>query len=490
VRRAWSIWFVVFVLIGTGWALVTPVDQYPDEIDHVYRAVSVVRGEVFPHVGAYWSGTGAITNVPIGVWRSIYLGPCRGLLTTTRCSTASAPAGEITVVSSEGRNFPLYYALVGWPSLLLPGRAGWYFMRLAGAVWCAMLLATGALVIMSMSRRPLVLAGAMLVGLTPLALDLSGSINPSGLEAASALCFWAVLLALIQRNSALSRRLLVTLGLISGGVLVTCRGLGWLWAALAVLLSLAGAGSADRRSFLRSVAARVLLAGVAAATVVAELWSLTFRSYQVFRMDTAPAGLVAAARTSLGTTTKLLRETLAYLGWLTIPPPAVAEVCWILAAAAVIVTGMLSGWRTGLLTVAGAALVIAVPFAILTFAFAHPAIGIWQGRYTLPLAIGVPLLAVAGSRSGHGKQTVAALLASSAILLVAWAQVAVYLGARARFAAPVQFRYATLGQALLALGALGVLANIAWTDIRWSLASRSRAQAHEPGGTAIRSGPP
>ncbi len=489
-RRAWSIWFVAFVLIGAGWALVTPVDQYPDEIDHVYRAVSVARGEVFPHIGAYWGGTGAITNVPIGVWQSVYRGPCRGLLTTTRCSTASAPAGEITVVSSEGRNFPLYYALVGWPSLLAPGRAGWYFMRLASAVWCAMALATGALVIMSMSRRPLVAAGAMLVGLTPLALDLSGSINPSGLEAASALCFWAVLLALIQRNSALSRRLLVTLGLISGGVLVTCRSLGWLWAALAILLSLASVESAGRRWFLRSGAARVLLAGMAAAAGVAELWSVTFHSYQVFRINAPPAGLAAAARSSLEATTKLLRETLAYLGWLTIPPPAVAEVCWILAAAAVIVIGVLSGRRPGLLTVAGAALVVAVPFVILTFAFAHPAIGIWQGRYTLPLAIGAALPAVASARGQQrrGHQTTAALLASGAIVLVVWAQVAVYLGAWARFAAQVQFRYATLGQAMLALGGLGVLANVAWTDIRWSLASRSRA--HSPERTPIRSGPP
>jgi Predicted membrane protein (DUF2142) len=244
VRSAWSIWFVAFFLIAAGWALVTPVGQYPDEIDHVYVAVSVVRGEVFPHVGDYWDGTGTITNVPLSIRRIVRDDPCLGIGGKSQCSITSAPAGWVTVVTSEGRNFPLYYALVGWPSLLFPDRAGWYLMRLVSAVWCAMLLATGALVVMSMRRRPAVLAAGMLVGLTPLALDLSGSINPSGPEAASALCFWAALVALIHGNSALSRPLLVRFGLISGVVLAVCRETGWLWIGIAVLASLAEGGAA------------------------------------------------------------------------------------------------------------------------------------------------------------------------------------------------------------------------------------------------------
>jgi hypothetical protein len=477
VWRTWASWLLAFLLIGAGWALVTPVNQYPDESDQVYRAVSVVRGEVFPHIGAYNHGTGATTNIPTTILRSSYGGPCRGIRSPGYCSTASAAAGSVTVVTSEGRNFPLYYALVGWPSLLFPNRAGWYFMRLVSAVWCAVLLATGALVMMSMPRRPLVLAGAMLVGLTPLALDLSGSVNPSGLEAASALCFWAVLLALIHNNSALDRRLVVSFGLISGVVLATCRSLGWLWVVLAVVLSLASVGRADRLFFLRSRAARVILGGAAGAVVVAEAWSVTFHSYQVFGVGALPDGLVAAARTSLRSTPMLLQETLAYLGWLTIPPPAVAEVCWILAAVAVIVISIVTGRRTALLVAAGAALVVVLPFTILTFSFLHPRIGIWQGRYTLPLAIGVPLLGFARSRLGRGEHRIAVLLASCAILLVLWAQLAVYRGASTIFAPLTHYWYASFGQELLAFGALGLLANIAWADIRWSLAGHKRLPA-------------
>jgi Predicted membrane protein (DUF2142) len=485
VCSAWSLWFAAFLLIAAGWALVTPVGQYPDEIDHVYVAVSVVRGEVFPHVGEYWDGTGAITNVPLSIRRIVRDDPCRGVGTPSQCSTASAPAGWVTVVTSEGRNFPLYYALVGWPSLLFPDRAGWYLMRLASAVWCAMLLATGALVVMSMQRRPAVLAAGMLAGLTPLALDLSGSINPSGAEAASALCFWAALLALIRGDSALSRPLLVRFGLISGVVLAVCRETGWLWIALAVLASLASVRKAERRVFLRSGDTRLLLAGVAVAASAAQLWSFIFRGYQHFRIPHPPAGL-AAVRESLAATPKLLQEILAYLGLLTIPPPAAADVCWVLAAVAVITIGAITERRTGLLVTVGAALVVVLPFAILTYAYLHPQIGIWQGRYTLPLAIGVPLLAVASGRPGHpghaepgayhgaeptAEPRIVTVLASSAILLVIWAQATVFLNAWAAFgpANGPWYPYPDLGRALLFAGAVVLTAHVAWADFRWSL---------------------
>lgn len=501
VRSAWSIWFVTFLLIAVGWALVTPVGAYPDEIDHVYVAVSVVRGEVFPHVGDYWDGTGTINNAPLSIRRIVRDDPCRGIGTTSQCSTASAPAGWATVVTSEGRNFPLYYALVGWPSLLFPDRAGWYLMRLVSALWCAMLLATGAMSVMSMRRRPVVLASGMLVGLTPLALNLSGSINPSGLEAASALCFWAAMLALTCGDSILSRRLLVRFALVSGVILAVCRETGWLWIALAVLASLASAPKAQRRAFLRSGQTRLVLGGAAAAVLAAQLWSVFFHGYQHFRIPHPPAGL-AAVRVSLAATPKLLQEILAYLGQLTIPPPASADVCWLLAAAAVIAIGIVTGPRTGLLVTLGAALVVLLPLAILIYAYLHPQIGIWQGRYTLPLAIGVPLLAVAGGRAGLGdpaeplgaeslgadsltRARIVTGLASIAILLVIWAQMAVFLSAWDAFA-PANghwYSYPSLGRVLLVAGAVALIANVAWADYRWSL-SLAHAGGRHPARTA------
>jgi hypothetical protein len=493
--RAWLGWFAAFLLIGAGWALVAPLDQVPDEADHVYRAAAVVRGQVFPHDVTYDHGTGATENVPVGLVRPAYPGPC-GTFPTAWCSSASAPRGEVTVVSGEGRMFPFYYALVGWPSLLFPDRTGWYLMRLDDAFLCALMLATAAVVVMSLPRRPLVLAAAMLVGLTPDALSLTGAINSSGVEAAAAVCYWAVLLALIHNNSALSRRLLVWLAVVASIVLTLTREYDWLWAAMAMVLVLATASRARWIPFLRSRVARAMLIVIAASAVVTEIWSLRFKAYQVFPLRPTPLSLSGAVHHSLVMAPIQLRETLGYLSWDTIPPPAVAVLCWILAVAGVVVIGFAASRRTGLLVLAGLALVVAMPFVITVAGSTHPAIGEWLGRYTLPLAVGIPLLAVARGRPAYAERRIVVALASVVLVLVFCGQAAVYWHAsRLFFTAPPATPFvatpgptphldALTGSGLLILGALCVLGSILWAEYRRPLAQpapeTSRSGAASP----------
>jgi Predicted membrane protein (DUF2142) len=469
--RAWLGWFAAFLLIGAGWALVTPLDQVPDEADHVYRAAAVVRGDVAPHLVTYDHGTGASMNVPVALMRPAYPGPC-GKFPKAWCSYASAPPGEVTVVSGEGRMFPFYYALVGWPSLVSADRTGWYLMRLDNAVLCALMLATGAVVVMSLPRRRLVLAAVMLVGVTPDALALTGAINSSALEASAAVCYWAVLLALIHGNSALSRRLLVWIAVVATVMLTLTREYDWLWAAMAMILVLATASGEQRRSFLRSRVARAMLGVIAVSAVVTELWSLRFKAYQVFPWRSAPLGLDASIRAGVVQAPIQLRETLGYLGWDTIPPPAAAAVCWALAVAAVVVIGFATSRRAGLVVVAGLALVVAMPYVITVAGSLHPAIGEWLGRYTLPIAVGIPLLAVARSRPALAERRLVIVLASAVMILVLCGQAAVYWHAstlfftkppRTPFVAtpgPTPHLDALIGSGLVLLGAIGILASI------------------------------
>ena len=475
--RAWLGWFAAFLLIGAGWALVAPLDQVPDEADHVWRAAAVVRGEVFPHDVTYDHGTGAIENVPVGLVRPAYPGPC-GTFPRAWCSSASALPGEVTVVSGEGRMFPFYYALVGWPSLLFPDRTGWYLMRLDNAILCALMLATAAVVVMSLPRRPLVLAAAMLVGVTPEVLALTGAVNSSALESAAALCYWAVLLALIHGNSALSRRLLVFVGVGATVVLSLTREYDWLWAALAMVLVLATAGREQWRSFLRSGVGRAMLLCIAAAAAVTEIWSATFKSYKVFPVGPVPLSLAGAVRHSTEMVLTQLRETLGYLSWATVAPPAAAAVCWALAVVAVVVIGFSASRRAGLLVAAGVALVVAIPYVISVAGYLHPALGPWLGRYTLPLAVGVPLLAIARGRPGRAERRIVIVLAAVVMILVLCGQAAVYLHALTVFRTvppptpfiarpgPTPYLDAAIGSGLLALGALGILASILWAEYR------------------------
>jgi hypothetical protein len=473
--RAWLGWFAAFLLIAAGWALVTPLDQVPDEADHVYRAAAVVRGDVFPHNVTYDHGTGAITNVPVGLMLPAYPGPCRKFPRSS-CSFASAPHGEVTVVTGEGRMFPFYYVLVGWPSLLFPDRTGWYLMRLDNAILCALMLATAAVVVMSLPRRSLVLAAVMLVGLTPEALALTGAINSSALEAAAAVCYWAVLLALIHDDSALSRRFLAFAGVGAVVVLSLTREYDWVWATLAIILVLATASREQMRSFLRSGVGRAMLVVIAASAVVTEIWSLHFKAYQVFPVHSLPSTLAGAARAGVVQDLIQLRQTLGYLSWDTVPPPAAAEVCWVLAVAGVMAIGFAASRRAGLVVAAGVALVVAIPYAITVAGALHPTIGEWLGRYTLPLAVGVPLLALARGRPAHAERRIVVVLASAVMILVLCGQAAVYWHASTVFLtvppttpfvvapAPTPYLDAVIGSGLIVLGALGILASILWAE--------------------------
>ncbi|MGO9874550.1 MAG: DUF2142 domain-containing protein [Acidimicrobiia bacterium] len=482
-KTLWVGWFVGFLLLGVGWALVTPVNDYPDEVDHVYRAVSVVRGEIFPHNGSYNHGTGAITNVPVTIRRVVDDRPCLGLFESGNCESAGpAHQGSVTVVTGEGRYFPLYYALVGWPSLAFPNQTGWYLMRLVSAVICAALFAAGASVLMSMRRRPLVLAAGLFVGLTPLALNLSGALNPSGLEIAAAVCFWAVVLALVHRTSSVAQRRLVQLGILSGVVLATCRQLGGLWIVLAVVVSLMSASRSERSQFLHSSSARMVLASAAIATAVMATWTVTFRSYETFYEPTpSNLGLIHTVDASLGKTGTLLRQMLAYLGKLNIPPTFVAEVCWSLAVLALVVIAVASSRRTGLVVLCGCVLVVALPFVALIATYHNRALTAWQGRYTLPLAIGIALVCVASPRPRTTEHKLVVPIAAVAVLLALVGQIAVFDGAWKAFGNQPPW-YVSAGRVSVAVGAIIIVATIAWAEVRWRRAGRepSRASARTP----------
>jgi hypothetical protein len=469
--RAWLGWFAAFLLIAAGWALVTPLDQVPDEADHVWRAAAVVRGEVFPHLVTYDHGTGATENVPVGLVRPAYPGPC-GRFPHAWCSSASAPPGQVTVVSGEGRMFPFYYALVGWPSLLSAGRTGWYLMRLDNAVLCALMLATAAVVVMSLPRRPLVLAAALLVGLTPDVLSLTGAVNSSALETSAAVCYWAVLLALIHGNSALSRRLLAFLAVAATVVLTLTREYDWLWAILVMALVLATAGGDQRRSFLRSGVGRGMLVVIAASAAVTEIWSFSFKAYQVFPMFPEPLSLAGAIHHGLQQAPVQLRETLGYLSWSSVPPPAVAEACWILAVAGVVAIGFALSRRAGLIVIVGLAFVVGIPFVMTLAGSLHPMIGEWLGRYTLPLAAGVPLLAISRGRQSFAERKVMIALASAVLIFVLCGQAAIYSHAWTVFLTvppatpfiaapgPTPHTDALIGSIFLLLGGLCILGSI------------------------------
>jgi DMSO reductase anchor subunit len=81
-------------------------------------------------------------------------------------------------------------------------------------------------------------------------------------------------------------------------------------------------------------------------------------------------------------------------GWLDTPAPALTWVPWTIALGALVFAAVLWSTRRGVAVLLGLlAATIVVPVAIEAPTYADAANLTWQGRYTLPLAVGVPILA-------------------------------------------------------------------------------------------------
>lgn len=424
--RVWAAWFFGFFAVAAGWAMLTPIDQYPDEGDHVYRAVFVWEGAV-PKNGAYTHGTGAAARVPASL-HDVFTPSiaCQGLYTDTQCAVIPGDSTNVNTVSSEGRMFPLYYALVGWPLAIWPDRRGVEAARVVSGGLSAALLASAAVVLLSLARRRrVILMAGLFAGLTPLALSLTGGVNPSSMELAGAVLFWAALLALMHGAST---RFFAVVG---GIAVVTPRVSGPVWAALALVLALLTVSPSAWWPFVRRNLATVLLPVVAVGTAVVA-WSLIFHSYQVF----ASLQPITASHREMVVNTfwnmdDIHKQEIGYFGWLSIPPPWLALGCWMLIGVLAAVLAFLGGRRAGVVTLLGFGLLLVIPFAAQLSSYPRSGLGGWQGRYMLPLVVGLPLLAVVPGLARRLERRSAVMIAWAILGLASLAQVrSVYRVAR------------------------------------------------------------
>jgi hypothetical protein len=191
---------------------------------------------------------------------------------------------------------------------------------------------------------------------------------------------------------------------------------------------------------------------------------------------------IEAIRISAGKAWGLVQQMIGTFGYLDSPSPALTIAVWLavlgfLVLAALAVARRRGAWVLGGLT-AG---VVVVPWVLEVRE--APAVGfLWQGRYTLPLAVGVPLLAghlLAGSALGRRLLdrrivVVVAVSLGLAQLLAFYFNLRRYMvGTKG----PILILHADWhppvpGIGLVVLAAAGTAALVAWlvgTDGRWSL---------------------
>ncbi len=94
---------------------------------------------------------------------------------------------DATVTTYVGRYPPLYYAIVGIPSLAWPTDVGGYLMRLVSGLLSSLFLGL-ALALAAVWSRLRLLVLAVVVAATPMVFIWGSVVNPSGLEVATAVC--------------------------------------------------------------------------------------------------------------------------------------------------------------------------------------------------------------------------------------------------------------------------------------------------------------
>jgi hypothetical protein len=380
---------LAFVVANPPWAA-------PDEAAQQVRAAAFARGQIGASGrspgppgfdNAWYRSITRTVDLPGRLVPPLPI-PCFAfrIATTAACQDADpAPASGTVAASTYLGTYPPLSGLVPGLAMQFAGtpRHALYLGRLAAAAMCVALVGLGTILFLGRSPRWRIAGPAL--ALTPMAVFITSTLSSSGLEVAGGYCTACALVA-VSRPGAPR---VAWIGLASGGAaLVAARQLGPLYAVMLV----AGAALAMGRGPALSVARRMprWVPGIVGAVALATLW------WDVVVMPAPPGGhdLGHDARLAYGDFPVVVKEMIGQFGWLDAAIPPAARLVWQVGVVLVVATALVVGTaRARALLVGSVAAVTAVTWAEGAF-LAHAVDSRVQGRWILPLAMAVPLLAV------------------------------------------------------------------------------------------------
>ena len=403
VLRALVVWLGLFVMMA-AWALASPPASGPDESGHIMKAAATVRGDF---EGTETASPGIRSfQLPGTLGEPGGSLPCYVFTATESAACAPnelmASTDTMTAESGVAAYNPVYYALVGWPSLIVPGDTAVVAMRLVSALLSSALWAITFTVAALVSSRPRATLAVMLVGLTPFAVYLGGLVNPSGAEVSSAGAALVLLVALA------SRRLAPTPGVVAvttavAAFLCNLRSISPAILLMILVLVAVSVGVPPLREIWRSTVNRVILLAGAVAVAFALWWAFFVSSGSGYIPSSGAErpDMAEAFWHTFALTPDYGRNAVGVFGWLDTVLPEQFYVLWLVLGVLALLAGLIAGtlrFRLAIVLAAGAT--VLVP-AILQAVTAADYGYIWQGRYSLPFAVvAIALAALAiGMRS-------------------------------------------------------------------------------------------
>jgi hypothetical protein len=435
-RRVWWTSFVVVTMLAGMWGVANPPLAGPDEPAHVIRAHALAHGQLTgnePNARLADELRRAGQGQRFLVVRAPEVYPSAQ---STLCFPfdASVDASclffersnrEIDFPIYTARHPPAYYAVIGVVSWFRqPGAGTVYLMRFVGALITGAFLAT-AITALRRSAAPKLVAAGLLLAFTPMVLFVSGVVNVSAPEIAASLALWVCGLILISgSHQRVDKRLVTAVG-IAGCVLALSRQLGPLWLGLIALTMLGMTNRGHLVNLWRSRWARLWGGLIAASALVQVAWVAFVKPLDVTPMGGRRPNLETPEilRNTFGASLGRVREMVGTFGWLDTPSPTLTWVPWIAAVGFLFLLAVTWGRRRVVAVLMGLLVAtIVVPALIESAEFGNAGGPIWQGRYTLPLAFGIPLLstiAVASTEGGRQLPARRVLLAVGIVVGVA-----------------------------------------------------------------------
>ena len=403
----------LFALLGLVWAWSSPLMGAPDEPAQTVKAVAVARGEWrgddtqrTAEAGMRTDWVDTTVTVPKGYADLHDLNACYLFQPDKPSGCAPQPVDDESLVDATtyvGTYPPTYYVLVGWPSRFLPAPQGLWAMRLASVVASAAMVGIAVAACRRMGRSG-VLGAGVLVALTPVTVHLASVINPNGFEITAAIAVWATAFVVVTGPRAARAHPRSPSGPTAADLarlavpFVLLAGTRALSPAIAVgilaTVALAGLGRDTLGALARRTDARITAAVMAIGAIAGGVWVLWSKVYDsVAGAPTVGLTLGSALRESTSRLPRRLHEMVGYFAWLEVPPPRSLVVLWTILIAGLVIGAMVLGtWRQRGVLIALAAFALA--FNVVPEALSAPQQGfIGQGRYALPVAVGVPILA-------------------------------------------------------------------------------------------------
>jgi hypothetical protein len=425
-RRLFLLIFGCLLAVVTAQNLGTPRNAGPDEPAHIVRGAGLVRGELFGDMSyGDWLDAGnppldaggadivnadpdsddvQVYDVPRWVAQPSATCFAHNPEAAATCSLVDAAGGDGAI--STAPSYPIWsHILPGLATLVVHSSSALWLARLLHALVPVVLIAATLAHLLGTRRQAA--ASAVLLATTPMVLFVLAVVNPSGVVIAGAIAVWVTVDDLLRTGR--TPWWLLTLGY---GALVLPRNDGLIWAALIVGV-LALVWRRNPVTLWPALPPRNRIA-IVAISLVGAAWAAF-----------SGGGLVPVAKPDnfvdqvFMNTGQHLREAVGVLGWLDTPLPESMYALWFFAAGLVVMITLVTREYMRAVGAAAALALFVVAGWVLEIVQGRTAGLFWQGRYALPVLVGMVIVAAMGTDVDRKIGAVAAAL-PGALALVVW----------------------------------------------------------------------